>query len=123
MSRSMRVSGNLPSRDFAKTREFYAQLGFKPKFVSDGWMVLERGDELLEFFPHPKLKPSKSWFSVCFRTSSLDSLYDEFSALGLSTDAKAIPRLMPIETVPGGPRIFYLVDLDGTLIRCIEDFE
>jgi hypothetical protein len=47
----------------------------------------------------------------------------DLRASGLENDRQAIPRLVPIETIPNGPRIFYLVDLDGTLIRCIEDIQ
>lgn len=121
MSKSFRITANLPSRDFANTREFYARLGFSVGFLSEQWMVLEHQGQTLEFFPHPKLNPRKSWFSACFRTSEIDILFECFQKAGLSHKETAIPRLTPIETIPNGPRVFHLVDLDGTLIRCIED--
>ena len=123
MSDAFRITANLPSRDFAKTREFYARLGFEDRFISDQWMVLGQGEETLEFFPFPKLNPWQSSFSACFRSNDLETLYENFLAADLTSKPTAIPRLQPIETIPNGPRIFYLVDLDGTLIRCTEDIQ
>lgn len=119
MSTDFRVTANLPSRDFAKTREFYARLGFEDRFVSDQWLILEQGDQTIEFFSHPKLNPRKSWFSACFRVADLDDLFERFQSAGLSDNPKDIPRLTGIESLGHDLRIFYLVDLDGTLIRCI----
>jgi len=121
MSDNFRVTANLPSRDFAKTREFYARLGFEDRFLSDQWIILGQGDQTLEFFLHPKLNPRKSWFSACFRIGDLDALFEQFQTAGLSDNLRDIPRMTGIETMNDGLRIFYFVDLDGTLIRCIED--
>jgi len=120
MSTDFRVTANLPSRDFAKTREFYARLGFEGHYVSDQWIILGQGDQTIEFFLHPKLNPRKSWFSACFRVTDLHNLFTRFQSTGLGTDPKAIPRLTGIETLDHNLRVFHLVDLDGTLIRCIE---
>ncbi len=60
---------NLPSRDFEGTLQFYQKLGFDTEFRDDGWMILNRGDAKLEFFPHPELVPSTSSFSCCIITS------------------------------------------------------
>lgn len=114
------ITANLPSRDFAVTEAFYARLGFAPVFRDDGWMILARGDAVVEFFPHPELAPKKSWFSACLRTDDLDALYDTFRHAGLSNDPTAIPRLTPPVTQPGAPRYFALVDEDGSLWRCLE---
>lgn len=46
---------NLPSRDFGATAAFYAALGFEQDYLSDGWMILARGEATLEFFPFPIL--------------------------------------------------------------------
>ena len=116
-----RATANLPSRDFHATESFYALLGFETAFKSDGWMILKRGGLELEFFFHPKLKPAKSWFSACFRTDRLDELYISFQDAGLPSNPKSIPRLTGIEPLDAGIRAFYLVDLDGSLIRCIEE--
>ncbi|OLT98685.1 hypothetical protein BVK87_31485 [Achromobacter denitrificans] len=44
---------NLPSRDFDSTAAFYERLGFGIVFRDAGWMILQRGDLMLEFFAHP----------------------------------------------------------------------
>lgn len=46
---------NLPSRDFDSTAAFYERLGFGIVFRDAGWMILQRGDLMLEFFAHPRL--------------------------------------------------------------------
>lgn len=43
---------NLPSRDFDSTAAFYERLGFGIVFRDAGWMILQRGDLMLEFFAH-----------------------------------------------------------------------
>ena len=47
MSKDFRVTANLPSRDFAKTREFYARLGFEDHYVSDQWIILKQADQTI----------------------------------------------------------------------------
>ncbi|MEN8896344.1 MAG: bleomycin resistance protein [Yoonia sp.] len=114
------ITANLPSRDFDLTVEFYGALGFAVMYRDDGWMILQRGDMIVEFFAHPKLKPAKSWFSACIRTDDLDALYTAFSATKLSDNPGAIPRLTaPMSHTPD-MRIFALVDPDGSLLRCIQ---
>ena len=48
-----RATPNLPSRDFGETARFYARLGFTESWRDDGWMILNRGELALEFFPLP----------------------------------------------------------------------
>ncbi len=55
---------NLPSRDFAATAGFYAALGFDEAWRDAGWMILRRGDLLLEFFRYPDLDPAASSFGT-----------------------------------------------------------
>lgn len=118
-----RATPNLPSRDFAATVAFYGALGFSTGFRDDGWMILERGPLVLEFFPMPQLKPSESWFSACLRVDDLDGLHAAFAAAaalsGVSSSPTAIPRLTPPALEPFGLRMFALIDPDGSLIRCI----
>lgn len=53
---------NLPSRDFDSTAAFYERLGFGIVFRDAGWMILQRGDLMLEFFAHPGIPASlKPW--------------------------------------------------------------
>jgi hypothetical protein len=118
---SDRTTPNLPSRDFVRTEAFYARLGFTCRFRDTGWMILARGDLVVEFFPHPEVDPKSSWFSACIRVDDLDGLYDAFRAAGLPGDPRAIPRLTAPEARPPVPRMFALVDLDGSLWRCLEN--
>ena len=87
---------NLPSRDFGVTAEFWGRLGFVEVYRDDGWMILERGTMVVEFFPHPTIKPGESWFSACLRVDDLESLHREWLALGLPDDPTGIPRLTGI---------------------------
>ena len=112
---------NLPSRDFAATSAFYSALGFVEDWRDGGWMILKRGDVMLEFFPHPELDPLTSWFSCCLRLDDLDAFYSVAKAAGLPETSHGQPRLHPPKVEVSGMRIAYLVDPDGTLVRLIEN--
>ncbi len=112
---------NLPSRDFEATSRFYAALGFVQGWRDDGWMILKRGDMLLEFFPYPELDPKTSWFSCCLRLDDLDAFYGVCKATGLSETGFGQPRLHPPKVEDSGIRIGALVDMDGTLLRLIQN--
>ncbi len=116
-----RITANLPSRDLNATAAFYGALGFGVGFKDDGWMILDRGSLQLEFFPMPDLNPLTSCFSACVRVDDLDALYADFLKLGLPSDCWSTPRLTPPETEAHGLRMFALVDLDGSLLRCIQN--
>ena len=111
---------NLPSADFDRTESFFDELGFKRTFRDEGWMILQRGAVQLEFFPH-ETNPLESIASCCLRVDRLDVLYEDFSKAGLPDSCWAIPRIgEPREEAPG-LRIFYLVDPDGNLFRCLQN--
>ena len=112
---------NLPARDFAATAGFWATLGFVQTYRDDHWMILRRGPMQVEFFPHPDVDKWSSWFSACLRVDDLDALFAEWSALGLPRDQTAIPRLTGIIDRPPVPRMFALVDPDGSLIRVLQN--
>jgi hypothetical protein len=114
-----RITANLPSRDFGATEAFYARLGFTRMWRDEGWMILKRGVLELEFFPHPDLVPGESWFSACIRVDDLDTLHTEWRAAGLPGDHRAIPRLTGFFQPGEAPRMFALVDADGSLLRCM----
>jgi len=116
---SDRVTANLPARDMNETAAFYAKLGFDVVFKDDGWMILRREALELEFFPFPDLDPKESSFSACVRVDDLESLYTDFKTAALPGDHRSIPRLTPPRLEPFGLRMFALVDLDGSLLRCI----
>jgi hypothetical protein len=112
---------NLPSRDFGKTSQFYAALGFAETWRDRGWMILKRGSLTLEFFPHPGLDPSTSWFSCCLWLDDLDSFYAICKEAGLPEGTRGQPRLHPPEEESWGGRVAVLVDPDGTLVRLIQN--
>lgn len=114
-----RITANLPSRDFAATAAFYARLGFTEAFRDAGWMILKRGPLELEFFPHPDLVPGESWFSACVRVEDVDALHADWLKAGLPQDRHAIPRLTGFFQPGAAPRMFALVDADGSLLRCM----
>lgn len=112
---------NLPSRSFEETSRFYAQLGFDERWRDEGWMILKRGDITLEFFHHPKLDPPTSWFSCCMRLDDLDAFYAVCKSAGLLETRSGFPRLHPPRTEPWGGTVGHLVDIDGTLLRLIQN--
>ena len=112
-----RITANLPARSFDQTAAFYAALGFAPVFRDEGWMILRRGELKIEFFPHPELDPSTSWFSACVRVDDVDRLYAKWSKAGLPPSG--IPRMTEPVDEAHGLRMFAVVDPNGSLLRCI----
>ncbi len=116
-----RITANLPSKDFDATVGFYGRLGFDVGFRKEDWLILERGALEVEFFPHPAVDPLNSWFSACIRVDDIEGLLTAWSVLGLSADPKATPRLTDIFRLPDAPRMFALVDEDGSLLRVLDN--
>src|SRR6266498_3710594 len=112
---------NLPSRDFEATLNFYGKLGFRERWRDEGWMILERGSLMLEFFPYPDLDPYESSFSCCLRLDELDAFYALCKETGLPEARSGIPRIVPPQRQSWGGRIAYLVDPDGTLLRLVDN--
>jgi catechol 2,3-dioxygenase-like lactoylglutathione lyase family enzyme len=112
---------NLPSRDFEATSRFYGALGFTQTWRDEGWMILRRGGLTLEFFPYPDLDPLESSFGCCIRLDELERFYEACKATGLREMQTGIPRLVPARIEASGLRIAYMVDLDGSLIRMIQN--
>ena len=112
---------NLPSRDFDKTAAFYGALGFEAGWRDAGWMILKRGEAMLEFFPYPDLDPKESSFGCCLRLDDIDALYDAARSAGVPEGRTGQPRLHPATVEPSGLRIAYLIDPDGTLVRLVQN--
>ena len=112
---------NLPSPDFEATSRFYAGLGFSQSWRDNNWMILTRGELMLEFFPYEGLDPYTSSFSCCLRLDDLDSFYAVCRAAGVPEARTGIPRLVPARVEASGMRIAYLVDPHGTLLRLVQN--
>jgi hypothetical protein len=116
-----RITANLPASDFGRTEAFYQRLGFATDFRDEGWMIMSRGMLEVEFFGFPDVDPLTSSFSACIRVDDLDGLYADFGLAGLSSNPHATPRLTPPVKMRGVPRMFALVDCDGSLLRCLQN--
>ena len=114
-----RATPNLPSRDFAVTSDFYATLGFVEQHRDDGWMILARGDLVLEFFSFPDLEPATSSFGSCLRLDDLNAFFDTCVAAGIPETHRGWPRLHAPKVERSGLRIGALVDPDCSLLRLI----
>ncbi len=116
-----RAIPNLPSRNLEQTLRFYESLGFCEVYRDASWMILRRGDLQLEFFAAGDRDLRDNWFSCCIRVSDLDALYLAFCDSGISVKGRGHPSLQPIVKQPWGQRMATLLDLDGVLLRLIED--
>jgi hypothetical protein len=116
-----RITANLPSRDFDVTIGFFARLGFSVGYRGADWLILVRGPLEIEFFPHPGLDPAASWFSACVRVADLDRLRADWVAAGVPEADDGQPRITPTAPLTVGPRMFCLVDPDGSLLRCLDE--
>lgn len=115
-----RATPNLPSRDLDATEAFYGRLGFKLTFKDDGWMILERGAIVLEFFP-AAVNPRTTTGSACVRVDDLDALHADFSITGqVKAFCRTTPGVLPIQE-GDGLRLFVLIDPDGNLLRCLDN--
>lgn len=116
---------NLPSRDFDATQAFYADLGFECGYRDAGWMILHRGEPgkriVLEFFPYPDLDPSKSSFSCCLRLDDLAATMSQVMAAEIPQTDSGCPRFSAPRKEASGLVIGYLLDIDGTLLRLIQN--
>lgn len=112
---------NLPSRDFARTSEFFQALGFREGWRDDGWMILSRGSLTLEFFAFPDLDPSTSNFMCCVRLDDLMEFYERCRASGVNERNIGAPRLHPPQKEAWGGTRAALIDPDGTLLHLIQN--
>lgn len=114
---------NLPSRDFTRTAQFYGQLGFTESWRDTGWLILERGGLILEFFAHPDLDPATSAFGSCLRLDDVGGFYAALIAAGIPEARTGFPRLHAPTQEPWGGFVGALLDPDGNLLRLIQEPE
>lgn len=112
---------NLPSRNFEETQRFYGSFGFTKTYVDDSWLIMVRGGIILEFFLHPNLDPATSWFSCCLRVDDADAMFADFKAAGIGEDPHTRPCVHLPETQSWGMKMGVMIDIDGTLVRVIEN--
>jgi catechol 2,3-dioxygenase-like lactoylglutathione lyase family enzyme len=111
------VAPILPSSDLASTTAFYERLGFgQASFFPGEYLIVNRGDVWLHFFPVADLDPWTSIAGCYLYVEDADALYSEYAALGLP--GEGIPRLQgPPDDSDYGMREFAVVDPDGNLLR------
>ena len=112
---------NLPSRDFERTAQFYAQFGFTESWRDAGWMILGRGGLILEFFSWPDLDPATSSFGSCLRLDDVTAFYDVLRAAGIPETTTGWPRLHTPKREAWGGIVGALIDPDGNLLRLIQE--
>ena len=116
-----RATPNLPSRDLDATVAVYSALAFATTYHDPGWLILERGTVMLEFFLDPGADPATTAAGCCLRVDDLDALYDVCVAAGLPETHVGWPRLHPPKVEESGMRIGYLIDADGNLLRLVQN--
>ncbi len=121
MSLESFATPNLPSRDYALTEIFYQALGFETTWHDTNWMIMESGGLMLEFFKYVDLDPLTGSFSCCLRLADLDSFYQLCLTAGIPENQTGFPRIHAPKLEHSGMTIGYLVDLDGTLLRLVQN--
>ena len=117
-----RAVPNLPSRDFDATVAFYCGFGFEQSYRDGGWLILQRGGVVLEFFLAPEHDPYASWFMCQHpRRRSRRALRARSAPAACRSSRSGIPRLIPVALREWGQRAGYLIDPDGTQLHLIED--
>ena len=112
---------NLPSRDYDRTIEFYSKLDFEKGWHDDGWLIMNRGGICLEFFRYPDLNPATSSFGCCLRLDDVYAFYAACKGAGVLEQSTCWPRIHAPKLEDSGMTIGYLVDLDGTLLRLVQN--
>ena len=116
-----RATPNLPARDFDLTEQFYAALGFTRSWRDGGWMILNRDEVQLEFFPFPDLDPATSSFSCCLRLDDMPGMVAQCLTAEIPDTRSGWPRIHPPRREASGLDIAYPIDLDGTLLRLVQN--
>ena len=112
---------NLPSRNFDNTIEFYSKLGFETRWRDASWLIIDRGSLCLEFFLYPDLDPSTSSFSCCLRLDDINQFYGMCVDADVTEQSTGWPRIHKPKLEHSGMTIGYLIDIDGTLLRLVQN--
>ncbi len=112
---------NLPSRNYEGTIEFYHALGFQKRWHDDNWLILQRLGLTLEFFPYADLEPAHSSFGCCLRLDDVHAFHRACLAAGVPEQSVGWPRIQAPKLEHSGMTIGYLVDLDGSLLRLVQN--
>ena len=116
-----RATANLPSRSLPATEAFYRRRGFQSQHHNNGWMILRRGDLGLEFLPFPDIDIRTRSFSACLRDDDMTGLPVEWQSAGLPANPQQSPRLTGVFKPEGAPRMFAVIDEDGSLLRVMDN--
>ena len=100
---------NLPSSDYDTTVAFYGRLGFEARYRDDGWLILVRGELVLEFFLWRDVDPATSGFSCCLRLDDVDAFYAVCRAAALPEATRGWPCIHPPRREDSGMRIGALI--------------
>ena len=111
---------NLPSRDFDVTLAFYGALGFVETWRDTGWMILKRGDLLVEFFLYPEFDADNSSFGSCFRMEDISEFFEVVLSAGVPEQAAGRPRAQRPKREAWGGIVGAVIDPDGSLIRLVQ---
>lgn len=112
---------NLPARDLDATAAFYARLGFEQDYRDPGWMILRRGDVVLELYPDPDVDPASTAGSCCLRLDDAAGFLEACRAAGVPETDQGWPRVHALRREASGMDIGALVDLDGSLLRVVQN--
>jgi hypothetical protein len=100
----------LPSLDIARTRAFYATMGFDPTvYEAENYLIVRRDRIEIHFWLTGDRKLCENT-SCYIRGGQIVTLYEEFSA-------QQIAGLKPLEKRPWNMLEFYVIDPDGNLLR------
>lgn len=81
------ASPNLLSRDFEVTARFDDKPGFAETWHEDGWLILKRGDLLLDYFSHSELDAATSGFRYGFQLANVGTFFNAMLAADNSEQA------------------------------------
>ncbi len=96
-------------------------IGFEESYRDTNWMILERGGLILEFFPHPGLEPATSSFGCCLRLDDVNAFFAHLVAAGIPETHLGWPRIHRPKRESWGGLVGALVDIDGSLLRLVQE--